>query len=66
MDSEIKKEFQKGLFDLKMKQQIYIMEHKEPSAEIETELKEFKRAYALELLKEKGIEVEGEIKNVKR
>ena len=65
MDEERKKEFQKGLLDLRMKQKLYIMEHKDTSSEIDDELRALKRAYAIELLKEKGIEIEGESKNVK-
>lgn len=65
MDNERKKEFQQGLFDLRMKQQLYIMEHKEESPEIDAQLKAFKREYAIELLKEKGLEIEGESKHVK-
>ena len=65
MDKERKKAFKEGLFDIRMRQQLYFLEHQEHSPEIDAELKAFKRAYALELIKEEGIEIKGENKHGK-
>lgn len=65
MDKERKKQFHDGLLDLRMQQQIYFSEHKEENPEISLEISNLKRAYALEILKEKGIEVKGDGKHVK-
>lgn len=61
-----KDELRKKMFELRLSQTYYMMEHKEDNPELRRELIQLRREYAKELAKEKGLINEGESKNVKR
>ena len=57
-----KKEFHDKMFDLQLKQALYIAEHKEYCPEIKREILDLRKVYGKELANE----MMGEVKNVER
>ena len=64
LDNDTKKEIRDKMFEVRMSQILYTMEHKEESKELLDELKTLRKEYARHLIAEMNNNEKGEILNV--
>ena len=64
LDNDTKKEIRDKMFEVRMSQILYTMEHKEESKELLDELKTLRKEYARHLITEMNNNEKGEILNV--
>ena len=64
LDSDTKKEIRDKMFEVRLKQTLYKMEHKEESSQLLEELKALRKEYAHQLTIEMNNNEKGDINNV--
>lgn len=66
LDNDTKKEIRDKMFEVRLKQEYYTMEHKKQSKELLDELKALRKEYACHLIAEMNNNEKGEVNNVER